>query len=103
MHPLREELFVLLNRGAASASRFFRLPADQEGDTGSGDRCWVLDPIDGTNSFVAGRRAWGSLNEPARPIRVSDEPKTGGMRWSSGPTVEELDVGERARLDLPTG
>ncbi len=40
-----------------------------------------------------------TVDEPARPIRVSDEPKTGGMRWSSGPTVEELDVGERARLD----
>ncbi len=29
--------------------------------TGSGSRCWVLDPIDGTRSFVAGRRAWGTL------------------------------------------
>jgi histidinol-phosphatase len=96
----------------------------------------VLDPIDGTNSFVAGRRAWGTLigleigggpaagmvtmpalgrrwwgttvggalfaptaEEPARPIRVSDEPTTDEMRWSSGPTIEELQVGERAQLD----
>jgi len=35
MHPLREELFVLLNRGAASASRFFRLPAEQVFEVGS--------------------------------------------------------------------
>jgi KUP system potassium uptake protein len=35
MHPLREELFVLLNRGAASASRFFKLPADQVFEVGS--------------------------------------------------------------------
>ncbi len=35
MHPWREELFVLLNRGAASASRFFKLPADQVFEVGS--------------------------------------------------------------------
>jgi KUP system potassium uptake protein len=35
MHPLREELFVLLNRGAANASRFFRLPPDQVFEVGS--------------------------------------------------------------------
>ncbi len=29
MHPWREELFVILNRGAANAARFFHLPADQ--------------------------------------------------------------------------
>jgi KUP system potassium uptake protein len=35
MHPWREQLFVLLNRGAASASRFFRLPADRVFEVGS--------------------------------------------------------------------
>ncbi len=35
MHPWREELFVLLNRGAANASRFFRLPADQVFEVGT--------------------------------------------------------------------
>ena len=29
MHPWREELFVVLNRGAANAARFFHLPPDQ--------------------------------------------------------------------------
>ncbi len=38
-----------------------RIVGEEAGDTGSGARCWVLDPIDGTSSFVAGRRAWGSL------------------------------------------
>ena len=28
MHPWREHLFVLLDRGADSAARFFDLPAD---------------------------------------------------------------------------
>ena len=35
MHPLREELFVLLNRGAASAARFFHLPPDQVMEVGT--------------------------------------------------------------------
>jgi KUP system potassium uptake protein len=35
MHPWREELFVLLNRGAANASRFFRLPSDQVFEVGT--------------------------------------------------------------------
>jgi K+ transporter len=35
MHPWREELFVLLNRGAASASRFFKLPAEQVMEVGT--------------------------------------------------------------------
>jgi KUP system potassium uptake protein len=35
MHPMLEELFVLLNRGADSASRFFNLPAERVFEVGS--------------------------------------------------------------------
>jgi KUP system potassium uptake protein len=35
MDPLRERLFVLLNRGAGSASRFFGLPSDRVFEVGS--------------------------------------------------------------------
>jgi KUP system potassium uptake protein len=35
MHPLREELFVLLNRGAANAARFFHLPQDRVVEIGT--------------------------------------------------------------------
>ena len=35
MHPLRERLFVVLNRGADSASRFFNLPPDRVFEVGS--------------------------------------------------------------------
>lgn len=34
-------------------------------------RCWVVDPIDGTNNFVAGNRAWGvsvAAVEDAEPV-----------------------------------
>ena len=35
MHPSAEHLFVLLNRGADSASRFFNLPADRVFEVGT--------------------------------------------------------------------
>ena len=35
MHPLREELFVLLHRGAANAARFFHLPPAQVSEIGA--------------------------------------------------------------------
>jgi K+ transporter len=35
MNPLQEHLFVLLNRGADSAVRFFNLPADQVFEVGT--------------------------------------------------------------------
>jgi histidinol-phosphatase len=35
---------------------------EEYGETaGSGDRRWILDPIDGTKSFVRGIPAWGTL------------------------------------------
>jgi histidinol-phosphatase len=37
------------------------MAGETAGETGSGSRCWVLDPIDGTRSYVDGRRGWGTL------------------------------------------
>ncbi len=61
-----------------------RIIGEEGGDTGSGARCWVLDPIDGTSSFIAGRRAWGSLIA----LEVDGRPRAGmvtmpalGRRW----------------------
>ncbi len=57
-----DKLIERLLRGVLAEHRpHDRIIGEEEGDTGSGARCWVLDPIDGTSSFVAGRRAWGSL------------------------------------------
>src|SRR6187399_2566548 len=33
---------------------------EELGHSGSSARCWVLDPIDGTTSFIAGRPTWGN-------------------------------------------
>jgi len=61
-----------------------RVLGEEEGDTGTGARCWVLDPIDGTKSYVAGGRAWGSLIA----LEVNGQPVAGmvsmpafGRRW----------------------
>lgn len=32
---------------------------EEQGTTGDGERRWILDPIDGTANFVAGRADWG--------------------------------------------
>ena len=67
-----------------------RVLGEEEGDTGTGDRCWVLDPIDGTGNYVAGSRAWGSLialEERDRPlVGVVSMPATGRRWW--GTTAE---------------
>ena len=38
-----------------------RILGEEEGATGSGRRCWVLDPIDGTRSFICGTPTWMTL------------------------------------------
>jgi len=61
-----------------------RILGEEEGDTGSGSRCWVLDPIDGTSSYVAGRRAWGSLialEVDGRPVAGMVTMPSVGRRW----------------------
>jgi histidinol-phosphatase len=57
---------------------------EEEGDTGSGHRRWVLDPIDGTGSFVTGRRAWGTLialEIDHRPVAGMVSMPALGRRW----------------------
>jgi histidinol-phosphatase len=61
-----------------------RILGEEEGDTGTNSRCWVLDPIDGTGSFVAGRRAWGSLialEVDGRPVAGMVTMPALGRRW----------------------
>jgi histidinol-phosphatase len=61
-----------------------RILGEEEGSTGSGSRCWVLDPIDGTSSYVAGRRAWGSLialELDGRPVAGMVTMPALGRRW----------------------
>jgi histidinol-phosphatase len=103
------------------------------GPSASGGRCWVIDPIDGTESFVAGRRAWSTLiglevdgrpvagvvsmpavgrrwwgtvadgafvvelaTGSATPLAVSTHTRSESIRWTTGPTPDELRPAERA-------
>jgi len=34
---------------------------EEQGSTGSGPRCWVVDPVDGTKNFVRGVPVWATL------------------------------------------
>lgn len=38
-----------------------RIVGEEHGDVGAGDVCWVIDPIDGTRSFISGMPTWGIL------------------------------------------
>ena len=61
-----------------------RVLGEEEGSIGTGARCWVLDPIDGTSSYVAGRRAWGSLvalEDGGRPVAGMVTMPALGRRW----------------------
>jgi inositol-phosphate phosphatase/L-galactose 1-phosphate phosphatase/histidinol-phosphatase len=53
-------------------------------ERGEASRCWVLDPIDGTRSFIAGRAIFGTLialiEDGSPVIGVIDQPIQ-GERW----------------------
>lgn len=58
-------------------------------ERGDAERVWVLDPIDGTRAFIAGRPSFGTLIallEGGRPVLgVIDQPIT-GERWIGAPS-----------------
>jgi myo-inositol-1(or 4)-monophosphatase len=74
-------------------------------------RRWVLDPVDGTRSFIAGRHEWGSLialEQDGRPVLgIIDQPVLGERflganrecRFRTGGREEPVCVRECARLD----
>lgn len=65
---------------------------------------WVIDPIDGTRSFISGVPLWGTLialNDGTRPvIGVMDQPYV-GERFIGRPGGSEL-VGPRGTVPLKT-
>ena len=58
-----------------------RIVGEEHGDTGAGDTYWVIDPIDGTRSFISGMPTWGillGLVEEGEPIvGIMHQPFTG--------------------------
>lgn len=55
---------------------------------GASSYCWIIDPIDGTRSFIMGYPIWGTLiglkqeNQPV--LGLMNQPFTGERFWSDG-------------------
>jgi len=62
---------------------------------------WVVDPIDGTRSFITGSPLWvtliGLLHEGAPVLGVMDQPYTGERCWSSETGAHLRDVSGKTR------
>jgi len=58
-----------------------RIVGEEHGDTGEGTTYWIIDPIDGTRSFISGMPTWGillGLVEDGEPsVGIMHQPFTG--------------------------
>jgi len=86
---------------------------EETGLTNDGPRVWIVDPIDGTKSFVAGDRAWETLialSEDGRlVVGVATAPAVGSRWWATaessgwvsgnGQAIHELRVASTSELD----
>ncbi len=59
---------------------------EERGTTGSGEFRWIIDPIDGTRSFISGLPSWGTLVG----LQQNDTPVAG---WLHLPVINETYVG----------
>ncbi len=55
----RVETLIRERLGAQFPSH--RIVGEEHGDSGQGDTYWIIDPIDGTRSFISGMPTWGIL------------------------------------------
>lgn len=62
---------------------------------------WVVDPIDGTRSFITGSPLWGTLigllHDGAPVLGVMDQPYTGERFWSEAAKAQARDVSGKTR------
>jgi histidinol-phosphatase len=63
------------------------LVGEEYGDTGAGDRRWIVDPIDGTKNFVRGVPVWATLlalsDGERMVVGVVSAPALGKRWWAS--------------------
>ena len=70
-------------------------------DRPDADRVWVLDPIDGTRAFVAGRPLFGTLIgllEQGKPVLGVIDQCIIGDRWIAGPDQPTMLNGQRVHV-----
>jgi len=80
---------------------------EEYGDTGSGPRRWIVDPIDGTKNFVRNIPAWATLIalevQGAVDVGVVSAPALGRRWWASrgaGAFVADLPGGAARRISV---
>ena len=60
---------------------------EETGQTGTGPRCWVIDPIDGTKNYVRGVPVWatliGLMDGPDVVVGVVSAPALGRRWWGA--------------------
>src|SRR5260370_6344667 len=60
---------------------------EETGRSGSGPRCWVIDPIDGTQNYVRGVPVWatliGLMDGPDVVVGVVSAPALGRRWWAA--------------------
>jgi 3'-phosphoadenosine 5'-phosphosulfate (PAPS) 3'-phosphatase len=52
---------VALHAAISATDPDHAIPGEEYGETGSGSCRWVLDPVDGTRSFICGIPVWSTL------------------------------------------
>jgi histidinol-phosphatase len=79
------------------------LIGEEYGDTGGGDRRWIVDPIDGTKNFVRGMPVWATLialSDHGRVVLGVVSAPAMGRRWwaarEAGAWTSDLDGSHRS-------
>ncbi len=104
-----QQLAQPASRASEPSAREAARSVDQKINTQQPNFTWVLDPIDGTRAFIAGRKEWGTLialcADGVPVLGILDQPVT-GERWvgvAGAPTrysivpAQELDPRKRAQ------
>jgi histidinol-phosphatase len=85
---------------------------EEEGEQGSGPRRWIVDPIDGTKSYLRGAPAWATLlaleTDGELVVGVASAPALGRRWWAArgtgafanGEAIRVSEVGDLADATL---
>ncbi|MDQ2729936.1 MAG: histidinol phosphatase [Actinomycetota bacterium] len=77
----------LIRAGVAEARPGDAVLGEEHGTTGTGSRRWIVDPIDGTKSYVRGLPAWATLIavevDGTQTVGVVSAPALGRRWWAA--------------------
>jgi myo-inositol-1(or 4)-monophosphatase len=78
-----------------------RIVGEEHGESGRGATYWIIDPIDGTRSFISGMPTWGillGLVDDGRPVAgIMHQPYTGETWFADRGSGARLYAGGRER------